>query len=68
MRCIDRHDRARRCEWCGSESGCDCVDRMLCDKTGTPGHLQCGTKPCGCPVFYFSNHSNKCQEVRNASR
>jgi len=32
------------CEFCGSFSRCDCLERLHCPKAGEMGHLQCG--PC----------------------
>ena len=40
-----------QCIWCGSTEGCDCQERMNCDKAGEVGHSLCGKHPCGCPKF-----------------
>ena len=40
-----------QCRWCGSETGCDCDDRMACKQAGACGHKYCGMRPCGCPTF-----------------
>lgn len=45
------------CKWCEPDMPCDCEARMTCELAGTPGHLQCGTKPCGCPKFVTCDHS-----------
>lgn len=44
------------CQYCESETECDCLDRINCPKTGKPLHKSCGLcethhKPrfiCGC--------------------
>lgn len=30
------------CMWCEAENGCDCVERLRCDKQGEIGHKACG--------------------------
>lgn len=47
------------CKWCGSETECDCEERINCDKVGETGHYNCGicsihNKPrfqCGCLIY-----------------
>jgi hypothetical protein len=33
---------AATCEWCHSDDGCDCAERIACTKAGTFGHISCG--------------------------
>lgn len=48
----------RLCKWCGWDLGnCDCAERMTCDKAGQVGHTDCGTLPCGCPIFTHCRRS-----------
>lgn len=44
------------CTWCGSDTLCDCRDRMFCSVRGAPGHWLCGRQPCGCPNFWPDSH------------
>jgi hypothetical protein len=58
------------CNYCGTEyhfnnPNCDCLDRILCDKVGEPGHYNCGyceyhkcpRFQCGC--MKYKNEENK---------
>ena len=31
-----------KCEYCGSITACDCIERVYCKKQGEPGHCYCG--------------------------
>lgn len=48
---------AKSCQWCGSDTGCDCEDRATCPQAGEPLHNQCGRKSCGCPRFVTCGHA-----------
>lgn len=54
-----------RCEWCGCEwvdkPGCDCDERIHCDRAGQLGHGLCGI----CPVHNLPRFKCMCTATLN---
>lgn len=46
------------CPHCGSQTSCDCRERIECAWAGISGHYYCGRKACGCPRFLACGHAH----------